>query len=85
MSATKYCLLVDLFSFWRGGVSDSVVVRERDKDNEMFGFDPKLRFPFFFTETLPITGQTLKLAVTVYQREILRRNHRRKADMHFPK
>ena len=85
MSATKYCLLVDLLSFWRGGVSDSVVVRERDKDNKMFGFDPKLRSPFVFMETLPITGQTLKMAVTVCQREILRRSHRRKAEMHFPK
>ena len=83
MSITKYSLLVDLFSFWRGGVSDSLVVRERDKDNEMFGFDRKLRFPFFFIETLPITGQTLKMAVTVYQREVLRRSHRRKAEMHF--
>ena len=51
----------------------------------MFGLDPKLRFPFFFIETLPITGQTLKMAVIVYQREILRRSHRRKEQMHFPK
>ena len=85
MSVTKYSLLVDLFSLWRGGVSDSVVVRERDEDNEMSGFDPKLRFPFLFIETLPITGQTLKMAVTVYQREILRRSHRRKAEMYLPK
>ena len=85
MSVTKYSLLVDLFSFWRGGVSDSVVVRERDKDNELFGFDPKLRFPFFFIKTLPVTGQTLKMAETVCQRETVRRSHRRKAEMHFPK